>query len=125
MNEELEQRMERVRAERTRVAQEEAALRQEAQAELDRVVAEIEKLEARREALESFLDINDSDKRRQHGTVRDLCFEVLGKHPEGLTASQIKDIILKEDPSIPQGSVYSALRLQAAQGRLDRDDFGR
>ena len=55
VDEDLHQRMDRIRAERTRILQEEETLRKEAQLELDRVVAEMERLEAKREALESFL----------------------------------------------------------------------
>jgi hypothetical protein len=125
MDEELKLKMERIRAERMRILQEEESVRQEAQIELDSVVAEIEKLEAKREALESFLDIKDDDKRLPRGVVRDLCFDVLRKNPNGLTGSQIKDIIVRENPGLREGSVYSALRLQTSQGFLDRDNMGR
>jgi hypothetical protein len=125
MDEELRQKMERVRSERLRILQEEEVVRQEAQLELDRVIAEIGVLEGKRELLESFLDINDSEKRLQHGTIRNLCFDILARYPDGLTSSQIKDIIEKENPGMRLGSVPASLSYQMAQGRLERDSQGR
>jgi hypothetical protein len=125
MDDEFRQKIERIKNERLRIPQEEEAVRAEAQLELERVIAEIEKLEERREGLESFLNINDSDKRLQHGTIRNLCFEILSRYPEGLTSSQMKDIIEKERPGMRLASVPASLSYQTAQGRLSRDAMGR
>jgi hypothetical protein len=72
-------------AERERIAQEESVVRGEAQEELDRIIAEIDKLEEKREALEAFLGIKDPNLRLEHGRIRDLCFGILSRHPDGLT----------------------------------------
>ena len=123
-DESLEEKIRRLAAERSRMMQEEEVIRSEAQQELDRVIAEIERLEEKREALEAFLNIND-DKRLQHGAIRNLCFDILARHPNGLTSGQIKDIIERESPGMKLGSVPASLSYQTAQGRLRRDTLGR
>ena len=118
-------RIRRLSAERERIGREEAIVRSEAEQELERIVSEIEKLEERREILESFLNINHPRQRLEHGRIRDLCFDILQKHPAGLTSGHIRDIIARENPGIRLGSVPASLSYQTAQGRLKRDDRGR
>ena len=123
--ESFDDRFRRIAAERERIEQEEAAIRAEAQQELDRLLAEIERLEERRESLESFLGINDQRQRQERGAVRDLCFDLLRRHPEGLTSGQVKEAIARENKGVPVSSVAASLSYQMAQGRLERDERGR
>jgi hypothetical protein len=123
--ENLDERIKRIAAERERLAQEETAMRVEAQQELDRILDEIEKLEERREVLETFLNVNDQRQRLERGTIRDLCFGILRRYPDGLTSGQIKEIIGRENKGIRLGSVAAGLSYQTAQGRLERDERGR
>jgi hypothetical protein len=125
MNESLQEKIERLATERARVAREEEQVRYEAQQELDRIVREIEALEKKRETLEAYLNIDDDEKRLQHGTIRNLVFDILSRHPGGLTSSQIKEVIEKENPGMRTASVPASLSYQAAQGRVKRDNYGR
>ena len=87
--------------------------------------AETERLEDKRETLEASLNINDPEKRLQHGTIRNLCFDILSRHPNGLTSSQIKDMIEREQPGMRLGSVPASLSYRPLRAGFDGIASGR
>ena len=121
----LQEKMERIAAERERLAQEEAAMREEAQAELDRINGEIEALEQRKESLESFLGLDDGTQRAGHGQITQLCLRAVASCSTGMSAGEVKDWIEADSPGTRVASVPSTLSRLMTQGRVRRDDVGK
>jgi predicted RNase H-like nuclease (RuvC/YqgF family) len=121
----LQEKMERIAAERERLAREEAAMRDEAMAELDRINSEIEALEQKKDALEAFLGLDDGAQRAGHGQITQLCLRALASSTTGMTAGDVKDWIEADSPGTRVVSVPAALSRLMSQGRLRRDDAGR
>lgn len=121
----LQEKMERIVAERDRLAAEEAAMREEAQAELDSINSEIEALEQRKEKLEAFLGLEDVTQRAGHGQILQLCLKIVSSKASGMTSAEVRETIEADYPGVRVSSVAGTLSRMVGQGRLRRDETGR
>ena len=135
VDEELAQRMQRVREREGELEREKDEIRHFARTELGQIQGHIfemrEKLEAleeRRDQISNLLGLHIADEpleRLAHGALKELCLEALQDSAEGLRSSEVKAWILKIHPGIKVSSIPATLSRQTEQGIFVRDSFGR
>lgn len=135
IDEDLAQRMRRVREREAEVQREREEVRHFARQELAQIEARIDELKESLEAIEikrdqlcDFLGIQSQDgsnERLAHGALKELCFEALKGSTEGMRSGDVKAWIAMKHPSIKISSVPATLSRQVEQGLLVRDSLGR
>lgn len=135
VDEDLAQRMQRVREREAELGREKEEVRHFARSELGQIQARIdetkealEALEIRRDQLCDFLGLQiqeDTSERMAHGALKELCFEALRGSAEGLRSAEVKVWVLRKHPNTKVTSIPATLSRQMEQGILARDTLGR
>ena len=135
IDDELAQRMQRVRDREFEIQREREEVRYFArqeyanvEAQIDELKEKIEALEIKRDQLADFLGIalsENSQDRLAHGVLKELCFEALNSNPDGLRSHEVKSWISGRHPNIKVSSVPATLSRQMEQGMLTRDGLGK
>lgn len=135
IDEELAQKMRRIREREDELGREKEEVRHFARAELGQIqglISELREkiagLEERRDQISNLLGISIADnpvERLAHGALKEMCIEALQNSTEGLRSGEVKAWVLRKHPDARVSSIPATLSRQTEQGIFLRDSLGR